>query len=342
MISNRLFCRTAAVLLALAGLFPVCASADEAGDFYLSHQITIVCGGSAGGAYDLFARIMAQFLPKYLPGHPLAIVQNMPGAGNVISANYMYNSAPHDGSYLSVPLSAIVLTEVLDPKSVKYDGTKFGWLGVAGTLTDVISVMSTTPVKTIEDAKTHQVTIGTTGRGSQNYLEPALAAALLGLKFKMVLGYTGGTEVELAMERGEVDGNAQAWTTWDLERPDWVKQGKIIRLMQIGIKDPRLPEIPNLVDLVKTDRERAMAQVIDISSTTGFTIFAPPGVPADRLAVLRRAFDSVAKDPDFIQVMKTKLNETVDPVTGEAFQAYVEKSLHTSPEIVADVLKAIQ
>ncbi|HEU0072219.1 MAG TPA: tripartite tricarboxylate transporter substrate-binding protein [Alphaproteobacteria bacterium] len=333
--------RLAAAMLSLLTM-PAAAMADSVSDFYQGKRLTVVCGCSAGGVYDVFSRFVAQYMPKHIPGQPQMIVQNMPGAGGAVSANHMANLAAKDGTTLSVPLSSVVLAQVLTPNQIKYDATKFGWLGIATPMTETISVLSNSPATTIAQAKTTQLIIGATAKNSQSYQEPALAAALLGLKFKITTGYEGGTLITLAMERGEVHGKAQAWTTWQEQRPDWIKENKIVHLMQIGTKDPALPNVPALVDLVTTEREKAMAGILDISSDTGLALYTAPDVPVDRLAALRGAFGAMMKDAEFVKVMKEKINQTVQFKSGEDFQAYVVKSVATPKDIVDDVNKIIQ
>lgn len=336
--SKKLLVASALLASSVASTTSV-ASAQES---FKNKRISIVCGCSAGGVYDAFSRIMAQYLPQYVPGNPTVIVQNMPGAGGAVSANYVYTVAPKDGTVLGVPLSSVVLAQVLRPKSVKYDVTKLGWIGVATPLTEVISVLDTAPAKTIEDAKKTQLVMGATSKNSQSYMEPAIAAALLGLKFRITTGYKGGTQITLAMEQGEVHGKAQAWTTWQVQRPAWVKEGRLIHLMQIGTKDPKLEGVPALVDLVKTDRERAMARVINISSDTGLALYSPPNVPRERLTVLRNAFTQAMTNADLISVMDKQINQTVAARSGESFQSYVNEAVSTAQDVVDAVNKAIE
>lgn len=320
--------------LSWLGASNVAHASDSVARFYSGKTVTIIVGVTAGGVYDLSARLLARYMPRHLPGTPSMIVQNMAGGGGLVAANYMFNAAPREGTAISVPLSGIVVDQLLRPEHVKYDGRQFGWLGSLATITDSIAVLDTAPAKTIEDAKRTEVIIGTSGKGSQIYQEPALVKALLGVKFKMVEGYRGGTEIILAMERGEVHGRANAVASWSVVKPEWVRERKLVHLIQIGPRDATLIGVPNFIDLVKTEREKAMVEVLNVSLITGRAVYTTPNVPAERLEALRKAFDATMADPEFRRdAEQQKLD--LHPITGADLQRYVEETLRSSALVQA-------
>jgi tripartite-type tricarboxylate transporter receptor subunit TctC len=294
--------------------------------FYAGKQITLVVGTGPGGGYDAYARLVAQYMRRHIPGQPGIVVQNMPGSAGVTAAAYMYNVAPKDGTVLAANPPDYLLAELWSPEKMRFDSRRFGWLGTMSTITDVLAVFRSSGVRTIADARTKELTIGATAAIATNSLEPALANALLGTKFRMVKGYNGGSDpMTLAMERGEIDGRANSWASWKLLRPNWIAQNLLSFLLQFGPKETDLPsDVPALADLVTTPRDKAFVSVLDVTQYTGRAMFTTPDVPNERLEALRAAFDATMTDPAFVAEM-TRLGFELRPRKGADVEAAIER-----------------
>jgi len=321
----------------LAGIgAALCASAARAAPApYQWKSLTIITSTGAGGTYDLLARLVARHMPKYLPGSPTAIVQNMPGGGNVVATNYMYNNALKDGTVIAVVNDAIPLHQVIDGRGVRFDADKFNWLGSPGDRNSVTFAWHTSGIKTIDDVMRREVPLGGTGVGSSIVIYPTAMNKVLGTKFKIVLGYRSSSEVFLAMERGEIAARSVGLTSVLAEYPDWITEKKINFLVQLGAKrDPMLPDVPLLTELAKTEEQRQILTLISAPTLLGQPYLAPPGVPADRVAILRTAFASTMRDPAFLADTKRLSYEAV-PLTGEEVARFVHQTVTTPADIVA-------
>jgi tripartite-type tricarboxylate transporter receptor subunit TctC len=293
------------------------ASGEDVASFYAGKQITFIAPTSPGGGFDLYSRLFAEGVRKFIPGQPQIIVQNMPGAGGLRSAAYMFNIAPKDGTVIGMPLESVPLSEALDPASAKYKSAQFSWIGTITPETDVLGVWSSTGVASLDDARRKAVTIGATGKLGPLALNVYLSNALLGTKFKVVLGYPSGNEVNMAMDTGEIQGRTNQWTSWKTQRPDWIANKKVNFLLQIGPRESELPQVPVFLDLVTTDQGKAMVRLLQTNQLLGRSVYAPPGIPADRLAALRDAFDKTMKDPEFLESVKNA-GLRVRPLSGAA------------------------
>jgi tripartite-type tricarboxylate transporter receptor subunit TctC len=323
------------LLLCLA-LSPGIALAQTAAEFYTDRTVTILVGSGAGGATDISARVIAQYLGEYIPGRPTVVVVNMPGGGSVTMTNHVYRSASKDGSTLGYSLPGVITAQLLEPRRARYDGRELNWIGSALKYTGIISVVSTAPAVTIEQARETEVFIGTTGRGSPAFQFPAIAQALLGLKFNLIAGYESSNDVALAMERGEVHGQSSSLEYWAISRPDWLTNGRISHLLYVGPPDPLgMPGVPYLGDLVTSDEDKALVDFIEIGSTMGWPLFAPPGVPAERIDALQAAFASLVENPEFAEAFESTVKGKLDPTTGDDLTAYVRRALDTSPATLA-------
>ena len=260
----------------------------------------------------------------------------MPGGGSVTMTNHLYRSAPQDGTVLGYSLPGIVLAQLMEPNRARYDGRELGWIGSAITATNMIVVLNDTPVNNLDEARNTEIIIGATGRGSPLYQLPALAKELLGLEMRIITGYQGSSEITLAMERGEVHGQSTALDYWALARPDWLTDGTLKFLTYIGPPDTRAPDAPHLGDLVFTERERELVEVLEISSRIGWPLFAPPGIPAERLAALRQAFSQMLQDEAFSEAIETSMRTPLSPREGEALQATVQAELDTPESVIAE------
>lgn len=317
------------------------AIAQPAAEFFADRTVTILVGSGAGGATDISARVIGQYLGRHIPGTPTVVVVNMPGGGSVTMSNHLYRSAPKDGTTLGYSLPGIVTAQLLEPRRARYDGRELNWIGSALKYTGIISVLSTAPATTLEQTKETEVFIGTTGRGSPAYQFPAIAQALLDLKFRLITGYQSSNDVALAMERGEVHGQSSSLQYWAISRPDWLANGRIAHLLYVGPPDPLgTPGVPYLGDLVTDPHDRALVDFIEIGSRLGWPLFAPPGVPQARIEALREAFALLAEDPEFKADFESTVKGRLNPTTGADLAAFVERALDT-PVSTLDAAKTI-
>lgn len=315
--------------------------ADAEADFYRGKKITMLIPAGAGGGYDLYGRTIAQHLTRHIPGNPTIVMNYMAGAGGLKAAQEMAMRAPRDGTAIGIPLASIVVAQMIEPKTVGFNVRDLSWIGTIAELNTVISVWHTQKAKTLIDAKNQTVVLGATQRGSFLFQQPTLVNALLGTKFKLVMGYKSSADLDLAIERGEVGGRAQFWATWQSNNPQWLSDGKLIHLLQVGqTRIKELPNVPSMSDLVKTDRERKMLEFLYINTAMGRTIYAPPKLPAARLATLRKSLADVTRDPAFLKEMEQR-KLPVNPGSGEDLEAFVKRVLSTPPEVVDDLRKLL-
>ena len=333
--------RLSAATLLAASLAALPAKADAISDFYGSQRLNFIVPTSAGGGFDLHSRILMEFMPNYIPGKPRAVLQNMPGAGGVLAANYVYRVAPKDGSMIGMALSSIPMAEALQTEEILYKSTGFGWIGTITTETEVLAVWKASGVTNIDEAKQKNVPIGATGKLGTLGLNTALANALLGTKFKIVYGYPGSTEINMAMENREVQGRTNQWTSWKTQSADWVKAGTLAYLLQIGPKDPELTQVPSFSDLVSSPGDKAMVALLQSNQLMGRSIYAPPNVPPERLAALRAAFDKTLVDPAYLARVKQAGLELINPCSGEELAASITATMSTSTQAAADMKKLL-
>jgi tripartite-type tricarboxylate transporter receptor subunit TctC len=330
------FARRAA-LAAAAALFVAAEGGANAQDnFYSGKQITFVVPTTPGGGFDLYSRTFIEFMRRYIPGQPTVVVQNMPGAGGIRAANFMYTVAPRDGSTFGMPLSNVPFSEVIEPEAVKYRSAQFSWIGKITPETEVLAVWRNSGISNIEDTLRKEVVVGGTSRLGMPTLNAALTKALLGSRFKIILGYPAGIEAVLAMETGEVQGRFNEWTSWKSQRPKWIEDGLLNYLVQIGPKEKELPQVPSLLDLVNEPREKAMVELMQSNQFVGRSIYAPPAVPAERVATLRQAFDRTMRDPEFLARMKAQRLE-VDAASGAALRREIERTMENADAAARDL-----
>lgn len=327
--------------LAIRSLTSLPAAAQSPPDFYKGKTITLVTSTGVGGTYDVVARLVARIMPRYIPGIPTIIVQNMPGGGNVLATNYMFNLAPKDGTAIATIHSAMPLQQVLNAGGIRYDADKFNWLGSTGAQNEVIIVWHTAGIKTIEDATKRQVVLGGTGAGAGIVILPTAVNNLLGTKFKIVVGYRTSEDVNLGMERGEVQARAFSIDSIASQHPDWLAEHKVTVLCQSGVRrDKRVPDAPLVTELAKNDEQRQIFKLLSSAPALGQPYVAPPGVPADRLAILRRAFAATLKDRDFL-ADAAKIHFNIDPLSAEDVTEIVHDTIAAPPGIVAKAKAAI-
>jgi tripartite-type tricarboxylate transporter receptor subunit TctC len=322
---------------------PVCAQSVE--DFYKGRKIDVVIGFTVGGGYDAYARLLARHMGEHIPGKPAIIPRNMTGAGSRIAAAFIHGVAPKDGTAMGIADQSIPLEQALGDAGVKFDSRELNWIGNPNADNNVLTTWHTSPVKTIQDAKKTEITVGATGYNTSSQY-PTVLNAIAGTKFKVILGYPGGNEINLAMERGEVAGRgSNAWASYKSTRPDWIKDNKINILVQIGLrKAADLPNVPLLMDVANNDLDRAAMRLLSAPTTIGRPFFAPPNVPAERVKALRAAFDSMIKDKAFLEEAQ-KLNLDIDPVSGEELQKIVADIIDAPADVkkrLADVLSLVE
>lgn len=331
-----------AAAVALALLAGGNAGPASAADFYEGKTINIVVGTTPGGTNDFIARTLGDYMMKYIPGKPRYLVRSMPGAGSIRSVNYIVNVAPQDGTYIATLIRGIVLGPLFRIHGVNFDPSKFHWLGSVNQVTQIAVVWHTAGIKTIDDIKKKEVIAGGTGPSTGMSQFPAMVNAVLGTKFKVVYGYPGGNQVNLALERGEV----QARLGWTLksalsEKPHWFKDGKAIIVLQMGIsKNPELKDVPWLNDLVKDPDDLKAVELLSSQMLLGRPYFAPPGVPADRAKILRVAFEKTMKDKGFIKIAAKRLLP-VDPVSAKEIEDLIKRVYATPKAIVDRVVAAL-
>ena len=322
-------------LIAFLVAFAGSAAADPEADFFKAHPVTVYIGYAPGGGYDLQCRIFAAYLGRHLPGNPVVVPKNQPGAGSLRLANDLYNVLPKDGTALGMIGEALVLQQVLGEPQAAFDATKFDWVGRIVESGSVLVVRPDAPIANINDALTHETIIGVPGAGSVNALTLNVLDHVLGTKFKLVSGYEGSAQIRLAVERGEVQGSGS--TPWPIDKP-WAVGQKLRPIYQATLEptlDPELQGVPTAVQLARNDDERALFRFFWLYTTIGRSIIAPPDVPAARLAVLRAAFDATVADPDFIADLK-KANLDLAPMGGEKLAALIRDAVSLKGPLLAE------
>jgi tripartite-type tricarboxylate transporter receptor subunit TctC len=325
--------------LVLAGILAVAAVPTapraHAEDFFAGKTMTIIVSTGAGGSYYQLAQAFSRHMPKYIPGNPNMIVKAMPGAGNVLATNFLHNIAPKDGTTIGTVNNSIPLHQALGGKGVHYDSRNFNWLGSTGTYNSVAYVWHTAGVKTLKDVMKTEVILGGTGVGSSIVIYPTVMNNLLGTKFKIVLGYKSTMEIDIAMERGEVQARTGSYTALASEHPDWLKEKKVNILAQIGgKKDPLLPTVPLMTDFAKSDGDRQVMQLISSPIALGRPYLAPPDVPVDRVALLREAFAATLRDKGFL-AEADKMDIAIDPTSAEEITETINETINAPPAVVA-------
>jgi tripartite-type tricarboxylate transporter receptor subunit TctC len=332
----RVFHNASLVAVAFAALIaagtPAAAQTPE--QFYAGKSIDLVIGYPPAGSNDVYARLLSRHLGKHIPGKPNIVAKNMPGAGSFLAPGHIYNIAPKDGS----PTSP--LDEKLGTQGVRFKTAEFNWIGRIDSLINIVFMWKTSPVKTVADAQRIESTLSGTGAGSTVSIYPTVMNNVLGTKFKLIMGYKGSSEAQLAVERGEVEGHSTSWTAVKVGHPDWRPSKSINILVQFALnKHPELPDVPTVVELARNDEERAILRAVMNATEIGTAFFTTPGAPPDRVAALRRAFDATMKDPEFLaDAQRTKL--TVGPITGEELQKLVAEVSDLAPALLEKVRAA--
>jgi tripartite-type tricarboxylate transporter receptor subunit TctC len=319
---------------------PNVCHAQTAAEFYGRTPIRMLISADPGGSYDSNARLVGRHLGKHIPGNPRIVAEQMVGASGRTAASYLYNVAPKDGSVIALVQQSVPMGQATGEPGVQYDAARFNWIGSPILLDDVLVVWHTTGIRSMEGAKSKEIIIGATSATGTNYIYPKLTNELLGTRFKIVTGYQGATPIKLALERGEVEGHgSNPWSDWKVSRPDWVRDKKIIPLMQMSLeKHPDLPDVPLLIDLAPNPDVKAVFELMSVTADIGRPFVTAPGVPADRVAVLREAFSKTMQDPEFL-ADAAKANIDIKLIDGHELEELVHRVLR-SPKSAIDLLKA--
>ena len=328
---------TTALNVAAASLFTAfaltAAQAQPVAEFYRGKTITMLCGIGVGGEFDLLTRLVGRHIVHHIPGNPTSVAQNVIGAGGMKMLNYLYSQAPRDGTVIGMVQTALPVAQALGLSGIQFDATKLHWLGTSAPAIEVLGVWRKTGVASIEDARKKEVVIGASSRGSNTWAFPTLMNELFGTRFKVVTGYNAGAQINLAMERGEVDGRVNSWASFKANKPQWVKDRLVNFIARSGPAAPDL-DAPSLEEMAKTPADRHLMELILSGSSLGRPFAIAPGVPEERIKALQAAFDATMKDPAFI-AEAAALNFEVDPVSGETLRRTVETIVATPKDVVA-------
>ena len=333
---------TVAAIVFASGISSGGVRADSAADFYKGKQVTMLVGVGLGSSYGTHSRLYTEALKRYLPGKPNIVVQSMPGAGSAKMVNYLYNVAPKDGTVYGFPFKYVAVNQALGLSGLKYDANKFSYIGSFGPINSTVSLWSaTSPAKTLEEARKHTVVMGSSGKSSETFITPTLMNNLLGTKFKIVTGYKGAAPIQLAMERGEVHGIAASWDSLKAGKPDWMRDKKVVLIAQSGTKrNWDLPNLPTLLDLAQTPEQKEILGFFARGNAVGWLTMLPPGVPADRVAAMRKAFDDVMKDAKYQAEIK-KRGMDISPISGQEVQQLIKETLAVSPATMKKIKAAM-
>ena len=332
-------------LLVTVGLWmaaPASAQEDVAA-FYRGKQLRMVVGTGPGGGYDLFARAVARHIAHHIPGNPTVIVQNQAAAGGLVMVNQLYSLGPKDGTVIAAPINGIPTAPLLEPASARFDAAKLNWIGSTNRETYVAYAWHTAPVRNLADLMQRDLIVGATAAGTTLVDFPLVTNRFLATRFKVVRGYDSTPQINVAIERGELEGiGGIGWQSVKTQVPQWISEKKITVIAQYGLhRDPQLAEAPTMLELAKTEADRQALTMMFARTEYGRPYFAPPNVPAARVEALRRAFDATMKDPEFV-ADAAQLQLELSPTTGEEVQALVAGLAVTPAEIVARVRAALE
>ncbi len=309
--------------------------AEPADQIFKGKVINLYIGFAGGGTYDYYARLIARHIGKHIPGNPTVIAQTMQGAGSLQLANFLFASAPRDGTAMGTITQTVALEEALHSPGVRYKSAEFSWIGRATAILEIQLTGKDAKAKTIEGARQYETPVAGTGAGSPSEGYPKLMNALAGTKFKIISGYPGSTQGLLAVERGEVDGSFTSWNTLKRTKQDLLRNHLVNILYQCALeRHPELADVPTDVELGQTEEARRILTFYTSGAAIGRSIVAPPGIPPDRVNILRRAFDATLKDPEFVSEIERSKQE-FQPASGEELQKLIENVASAPPEIVA-------
>jgi tripartite-type tricarboxylate transporter receptor subunit TctC len=322
---------------------PVAQAADAVADFYKGKTVTLIIGHPPGDGFDLYGRLIARHLPKHIPGAPSILVQNMVGAGSLVSANYVNEVPAQDGTFIALIGAAIPFSPLLGVKEAKFDPVKLHWLPSPNSEVSGVTLWHTSPTNSIDDARKRETFLASASGTSTSGFYGRLINDVLGTKFKLIQGYNGMSPAFLAMERGEVEGHPSVpYGTLKASKPDWIKDKKVKVIVQFGrAPHPDQPSVPFLTNEAKSDNDKLLVDMAIAPLTIGRPFFMAGGVPADRVAALRKAFVDTYRDPQLLsEAEQARLEFAKDPMTGEEIQALIART-YGAPAAVVNRLRAI-
>jgi len=303
-------------------------------DSFTGKTIRLTIGTGPGGGYDTYGRLVARHIGRHVPGNPAVVPQNMPGAASLTLTNYLYNQAPRDGTAIGIINQAMPTEQYLLEQNIHYDAAKFNWIGRVSSAVEMLIVWHTVPIGKIEDVRNREVLMGGTGPTSSTVFVPYLLNNLAGMKFKVIAGFNGTTEIGLAMERGEIEGSATPLESLTSYRANWVRDRKIkILLQQTSARDPEVADIPTMVEMGSTREARDILGFFASAAEIGRSIVAPPALEPGTLRTLRRAFDAMFDDPAFLDDVR-RAGIQLKPMTGERLQTVVVQIANFPPVLV--------
>jgi tripartite-type tricarboxylate transporter receptor subunit TctC len=316
----------------------------QQGDFFKGKTISVYIGFSPGGGYDYYGRLVTRYLGKHIPGEPRVVAQNMPGAGSFTAANFLYSAAPKDGTALGVVTQTLAVEDALGTKGANYKAANFNWIGRVTAILEVTLTGGKAKAKNMADTKIYDTPVAGTGSGSPSEGFPRLMNGLYGSKFKVITGYQGSSDGMLAMDKGEVDGALTSWNTLKRTRLAQVKSGELHVLVQYGLErspDPDIANVPAVVELGGSPQGKAIMSFYASGGAVGRSVIAPPGLPAERVKVLRTGFEAMLKDPDFLAEVD-KLGVEFEPASGEQMQKLISDVARASPETIKRMQEILQ
>jgi tripartite-type tricarboxylate transporter receptor subunit TctC len=328
--------RVVVAILALCSISV--AHTQSPADFYKGKNVDLYIGYSAGGGYDVYARSLARHMGRFIPGNPTIVPKNMPGAGSLVLANWLYNVAPKDGTAFGIIGRGTAFDPLLGSTKAQFDAAKFNWIGSMNDEVSVCVAWHTTGITELEQVKQNELTVGGTGPAADTDQFPKVLNATIGTKFKIIAGYPGGNDIDLAMERGEVMGRCGwSWSSVTATHKNWIDEQRINVLVQLSLsKHPDLPKIPLIMDFAKSNEEKQIFKLVFARQPMGRPFLMPPGIPADRMVALRKAFMDTMKDREFLADAE-KMKLEINPVSGDAVQEIVQQVYQTPKSIAAAV-----
>jgi tripartite-type tricarboxylate transporter receptor subunit TctC len=335
----RLVALDRSVVVAILALCPISVGqAQSPADFYKGKNIDLYIGYSAGGGYDVYARSLARHMGRFIPGNPTIVPKNMPGAGSLVLANWLYNVAPKDGTAFGIIGRGTAFDPLLGSTKAQFDAAKFNWIGSMNDEVSVCVAWHTTGITKLEQVKQNELTVGGTGPAADTDQFPKVLNATIGTKFKIIAGYPGGNDIDLAMERGEVMGRCGwSWSSVTATHQNWIDEKRINVLVQLSLsRHPDLPNVPLIMDFAKSNEEKQIFKLVFARQPMGRPFLMPPGIPADRMVAVRKAFMDTMKDGEFLADAE-KMKLEINPVSGDAVQEIVQQVYQTPKSIAAAV-----
>lgn len=324
-----------ASIFAAAALAATPAMAQAPAEFFAGKQITLLIGFGPAGTYDYYARLVARHMGRHIPGKPGIVPQQMPGAGSLTAANFLYGASPKDGTAMAVLSQTLAIEEAIRNPGVKYKSAEMAWIGRATSIAQIQLSMATSKIKTVEDAVVHEATAASTGAGSPTEGYPKLLNGVIKARFKPIGPYPGSVDGLLALERGEVDTALTSYNTIKARRADWIRDKKINILVTYSLKrHPELPDVPAFPEFGRTPDDRKLLEFYVSAEDIGRSFVAPPGLPADRVQTLRAAFMAMVQDADFLAEIK-KADAELNPLSGEELQKIVADTAAAPAALVA-------